>query len=220
MPFVTFEGVEDISPREIYCIFRTDGTRRQMTEFDELISAQVIFDANDEIDPPDSSGCVSQNWLINLRNRRIRNELNQNPDALDFTAQTTIASSYGLLQILYSTAIAPMQWPGVNGARNPRFLFDTPSNVTNGGGSLVLGSGYLADKFIDLNSAALVVNPDFASQEELEREFRRALNRYNNSPLDTGAYGIDVLNFSKIDFLPIASGPIFGLTLTRSAMNH
>lgn len=198
----------DISPREIYCIFRTDGTRRRMTEFDELISAQVILDANDEVPPGDPSGCFSQNWLENLENRRIRDELNQNPDALNFTAQTTIASSYGLLQVLYDAAISPMQWKGVSGARNPSLLFDTPTNVPNGGGSLGLGSGYLRRLFPRVNSDVTVADPDFASPEALETAFRRAFNRYNNSDPDTGDYGPAVLNFSK-DFLPIPPGPIF-----------
>lgn len=202
----------DVSPREQLCIFKTDGTRRTMTEFDELITVEQIFDANDEIDPPDPAGCVSQNWLANLDNSVIRDKLMQDPNALNLTAQTTIASSFGLLQVLYSTAIAPIQWEGVNGKQNPSLLFDTPSNVASGGGSLVLGSGYLRRVFSRANPMVLVADPDFANQAALELTFRRAFNYYNGTrkkdALENGPYGIQALNFSR-EFLPIPSGSIF-----------
>ncbi|MGH7431005.1 MAG: hypothetical protein ACREI5_04220 [Candidatus Methylomirabilales bacterium] len=203
----------DISPREALCIFKTDGiTRRFMTEFDELISAQAIFDANDRIKVPRGDPCVSQNWMKHLKNPIILNKLMTDPNALNLTAQTTIASSYGLLQILYSTAIAPMQWQGVNGKQNPSLLFDTPSNVSSGGGSLVLGSGYLRRIFPTVNPPGLAVDPDLANPAAMERAFRRAFNNYRGDTkedaLESGEYGVRVINFSK-DFLPIPSGPIF-----------
>jgi hypothetical protein len=183
-----------------------------MTEFDIHISAQQIFEANDTILAPDPTGCVSQNWLLNLDNRVIRNKLRQDPNALNFTAQTTIASSYGLLQVLYSTAISPMQWEGVNGKQNPSLLFDAPSNVSSGGGSLVLGTGYLRRVFSTANPMVLVDSPDFVNQGALERAFRRAFNYYNGTRkekgLENGIYGVRVLEFSK-GFLPVPSGPIF-----------
>lgn len=201
-------GDEDISPREIYCVFRTDGTRRRMTEFDELISAGTIVDANDEVPSGDPSGCFSQNWREKLENDAIRDFLARDETALGFTAQTTIASSYGLLQVLYDSAIAPMGWKGVNGARNPRFLFDTPSNVDSGGGSLVLGSGYLRRIFPRVNPASLAIDPNFADPGALQGAFSKAFNVYNNKDPDTGDYGPAVLSFSN-DFLPVPTGPIF-----------
>src|SRR5688572_14417563 len=56
-----------------------------------------------------------------------------------FTAQTTLAASYGLLQLMYGRAIDG-GWTASNGARNPSLLFDAIGGAARGEGSLVAGT--------------------------------------------------------------------------------
>ena len=185
---------DDISPRSIYSIER-NGTVRQINNADQFVSALEIYQHND----------ANQNWsrVSPSRARAVQD----NSDILNFTAQTPLAASFGLLQILYSTADRPMRWGGINGARNPSFLFDTEDNLAAGGGSLELGSGYLRRVFSTANPTINSGNPVFTSRAAFEQAFERAFNVYNSGRTE-GTYGPSVLNFSR-GFSPVASTGIF-----------
>jgi hypothetical protein len=113
----------DISPRSKYSIV-VNGVRRPILDSDQFVSASAIYNANNSI----------QNWGKVSPRRAAR--VAANPSLLNFTAQTPLASSYGLLQIMYTTAIDSMGWEGIDGAQNPSNLFDTDANLAAGGGSL------------------------------------------------------------------------------------
>jgi hypothetical protein len=130
-----------------------------------------------------------------------------NPALLNFTAQTPIASSWGFLQILYTTAIAPMNFQGIGGSRNPSFLFDTADHLSNNGGSLEPASGYLRRIFSQANPGIDQQNPDLANPAAFTNAFRGAFNYYNHNST-TGAYGAAVINFSS-SYAPVPAGQIF-----------
>lgn len=109
---------------------------------------------------------------------------------LDFTAQTTLASSYGLLRISYITAIGAVKWEALNNAWNPSCLFDTKANWANGGGSLAPGTGYLANLFFNenVNPDLDPSNPAFSAPDDFANAFINAFNYYNHNTTG-GPYG-------------------------------
>lgn len=151
----------DVSPRSIYNIV-VSGAERPITNADTLVSAENIYNTNDD----------TQNWSTYSPARARRVALN--PALLQFTAQTPLAASYGLLQILYSTAIAPMGWSGIGGAQNPSYLFDTDLNIAGGGGSLSVASDYLRRVFSRANPTVSVADPSFSSPSDFINAFTNA----------------------------------------------
>jgi hypothetical protein len=187
----------DISPRSIYDItvrlpFIPLFFVRPIADDDTLVSAENIYLTNDG----------TANWSTYSPSRAAR--VATNPGLLQFTAQTPLAASYGLLQILYSTAIAPMGWSGVGGAQNPSYLFDTDVNTAGGGGSVSLGSDYLRRMFARANPGA---NPTFDSPADFLDAFTNAFNMYNHASI-TGLYGFQVISNSAA-FSPTPATPIF-----------
>ena len=182
---------DDISPRSRYFILRAK-IRRPISNTDTLVSALEIYQQNNSV----------HNWSQEspARARRVRAE----PDLLDFTAQTPLAASYGLLQILYPTAISPMQWRGVNGARNPSLLFDSEANLAAGGGSLPLGSNYVRRLFQRVNSS-LLLDPVVSNREMFDQAFSSAFQAYN---LYRDGYGAGVLQASQ-NYQPLPATSIF-----------
>lgn len=125
------------------------------------ISVRDIYDANLKIqrwDQPGVGNPAKAKWI----KEQIKNG---QPDPLNFTAQTTTAGSYGLMQVLYSTAISQLDWLKANSETdekpvNPSFLFDTPDNIANGNGSLGLGT---AHTIIKMNKKAFDSLADFTA---------------------------------------------------------
>lgn len=76
-----------------------------------------------------SNGYYSAWELINANPSQWPN--NRPPTTVDFTAQTTIASSYGLMQIMWPTALNPLKWNGGAGGQ-PHLLFDPALNIELG----------------------------------------------------------------------------------------
>jgi len=135
--------------------------------------------------------------------------------ALSFTGQTPLAASYGLLQIGYITAVDPntMGWNGVDGAQNPSYLFDADADIVGeGGGSLALGTGYLAGRmFYPCGNPTLSPSsPAFASPPDFAQAFVRALNCYNHGHTK-GAYGRAIVSGPAYSpaYMPVPSSPIF-----------
>jgi hypothetical protein len=112
---------------------------------------------------------------------------------INFIAQTSLAGSYGYLQIMYVTAVGKMRWAGTtDGARNPSLLFDTPANIAKGGGSVDLAADYLRGVFwtVDKGDAQ---DPQFNTQKDMEDIFLEAWVRYNGAE----AYGPLVLKKTR-----------------------
>lgn len=155
-----------------------------------------------------------QHWSRWAR-RDVLETIRTNPAILEFVAQTPLASSYGLLQILYATAILEMRWPGVTaGGQNPSFLFDTTENQQAGGGSLDLGTRYFVGTYREVNSGVDHVAPQFADMSELRTSFIRGFNRYNHkyrnsddARYSTDRYGTAILGFSD-KYVPVRAGAI------------
>jgi hypothetical protein len=99
----------------------------------------------------------------------------------DFTAQTSLASSYRFMQVTYVTAITKLQW-SPPGFQNPSLLFDTANNIALAGGTLALGSQYVASVFAQDNANANA-NPSmaFANPTTLINSFYDAWRKYNGA---------------------------------------
>jgi hypothetical protein len=101
-----------------------------------------------------------------------------------YDAQTAVAASYGLLQVLYTTAVETMQWNvGQSGlTRHPSYLFDP-------GTSLDLGTGYDSRNIraVPFHGNAA---PDFATLMEFQQSLETGFQQYN--PRWPG-YGHDVV---------------------------
>lgn len=188
---------EDIDPRSRYSIVR-NGTRRRIAATDTLVSAREIYDQND----------ASQRWSATSSRRRLR-RIAADPTLLDFTAQTPTAASYGMYQVLYTTAISS-RWAGADGGQlNPHYLFDTLANLAVGGGSVQVAMIVLRDAFERANRGASA-NPLYRIQDDLEVDFRHAFNIYNHgNPGDApNNYGSGVINDSRA-YHPRPSSTIF-----------
>jgi hypothetical protein len=110
------------------------------------------------------------------------------PPPYNFVAQTAVASSYGLMQVLWTTANDfDLKWGGVQGRHNPALLFDTDFDETHGGGSLNLGTRYLVKFFDNQNPAALAQTPSFASSAEFETALQNMFQAYNKGMAGYGA---------------------------------
>jgi hypothetical protein len=188
---------EDVDPRSRYSIVR-NGIRRGIASTDTLVSAREIYDQND----------AASRWTAVSSRSRLR-RIDADPTLLDFTAQTPTAASYGMFQVLYTTAIAT-RWPGADGGQlNPHYLFDTVANLAVGGGSVQVAMVVVRDAFERANAGASA-NPHYRTQDELEDGFRRAFNMYNhnnpgNAPND---YGPGVILDSRA-YNPRPSSTIF-----------
>jgi hypothetical protein len=125
--------------------------------------------------------------------------------ALTFTAQPSLAASYGLMQVMYATAL-DMNWQGANGKRNPSFLFDTPENLANGGGSLEPGSKLLTTKYKLKNKNAATF-PLINSYSNLLQLFQKAYSAYNQGK---DSYGEDVIIVRSPNHQPIPDKPLLG----------
>lgn len=197
----------DVAPRSKYNIF-TDTTRtktRAIEPTDHYVSALTIYQANNG----------REHWSTHNPDRAAA--VAKNPAMLDFTAQTPLASSYGLLQVLYTTAIAPMKWdgfayPGVPGKHHPWYLFDTQFALANGGGSVAVGSGYLRRMFLPANRKLSRTNLVFALPADFDTAFARAFTAYQipgrltklktDEELKSSTYGLDIVYTRAPRFLP------------------
>jgi hypothetical protein len=187
----------DIAARSMaipeYRIVRS-GVLRAIAPRDVFVSAMEIYQNNDG----------SSHW--SRSNPRQARMVAADQSLLQFTAQTSLAASFGFLQLLYTTAIAPMGWRGIDGQQNPSFLFDIPEN-RDGGGSLEAATGYLRRVYARANPSVSQTSPDFESAEDLAESYSRAFNVYNHAS-PTGTYGPNVLGAST-RYLPKPASTIF-----------
>jgi hypothetical protein len=164
---------EDVHPRSIF--YRDRSTRAPISDGDRMVSAYLLYQNND----------WWQNWLkyVSAAKRAV---ILQDPQAaLDWSAQTTLAASYGLMQVLYEESYT-YGWAGIAGVRRPYYLFDMPANVPDGG-SIQTGTAVLAAKFTMANASV-----DFVNSDEFDVALQRALSCYNSCNLKRApitAYG-------------------------------
>jgi hypothetical protein len=152
-------------------------------------TAQEIFRCND----------AQQNWFSRTRNNQRR--LDQFK-AATFTAQTTLAASYGLLQVMYGRAIRE-GWSSADGAQNPHLLFDNPGAAREGQGSMVVGATIVRKSVREIARDKNAAFPP-ASREALELLFTSGWQDYN--PGERG-YGIAVGTLAT-QFVPRPQAPV------------
>ena len=176
----------------------SNSERRHIQDSDQFVSAREIWEENDQ----------TQNWT--KWSIYTVEQVEADQELLNFTAQTPLAASYGLLQIMYVTAIRSMRWEGIGAAKNPSYLFDTTGNLAPGveGGSLELGSGYLKRMFLMANRGISQDNPDLADPKDLQDAFFYALNYYNTNKRKTldYIYGKEVMERADL-YTPVAETP-------------
>ena len=170
---------EDIAPRVIYQIIDPQtGITRALSPIDQppdqyVTCEEILLAGNNKA-----------HWSqFNPGNFNfVMNRLAQGDNTpINFTAQTSLAASYGYMQIMYVTAIGTMGWSGVqSGAQNPSYLFDTPANLQIGGGSLELGNSYLRRLFRHEDPAD-AAKPAFDAQSDLEDVFVAVWGDYNGN---------------------------------------
>lgn len=153
------------------------------------------------------------NWY-NLAPPRVKGIIDGDPTVLDVTAQTVVAASYGLFQILYTTAIW-LKWEGKKGDKSPRYLFDTDDNLMKGGGTFELAGAYHRYLFKRVNPPGTLENaPPFQSDGELLNAFGFSFTAYNqgppkkNKPPIITQYWTKVLDAAK-KRQPVPTGTIF-----------
>lgn len=124
---------------------------------DDTVRCTQLYGGAPALDKLNQDGCISAGEYITYRPTENWGNCTSSGD---WIAQTTVASSYGLSQIMYTTAVQPGKWNGGNGG-NPSRLFD-PSL------SLQLGARYLRKCFDKDTSGAW------------DSRWRKALARYNS----------------------------------------
>jgi hypothetical protein len=121
--------------------------------------------------------------------------------ALDFTAQTTLAASYGLMQTMYVLG-EELNWSTTDGRQNPSLLFDTAENVNGGGGSLSIGTLEFYKRYRQCRPGDWATDPDFGDAGAFQEMMIAALNFYNHGNGTRNAtYGSDAWAFSA-QYLP------------------
>lgn len=180
----TYINDDDVSPRKV--LRRANGQR--LTPLDvcpaRCVSAKELLLANDgwvnwtdyaDFDPSDPKALAS----------------------IDFTAQTPLAASYGLMQEMYVVA-AEFGWSTIDGRQNPSLLFDTPANVAIGGGSMAIGTREFYKRYRSCRTGDWATDPGFDSSDAFRDMIIDALNFYNhgNKPSNQ-SYGSDIWSFSQ-----------------------
>lgn len=134
-------------------------------------TARALVDINDAV----------QNWTApGNASAHLRDLYAQHPERFEFVAQTPVASSWGLMHVLYPTARGMLHDLGLPEDRNPSFLLDDVTDVERLS-SVPLGARYLGTRFATANAG-------FAGDEtldELSVMMVRAFNLYNHNCLGT-----------------------------------
>jgi hypothetical protein len=186
---------EDVHPRSRFNIDKTTTPKTKIPDSEQMVTAKTIYDNND----------YWQNWSKFIPSGRAQ-AIAKDPDLeLGWSAQTTIAASYGLMQVLYPET-AELGGGVINGQRRPYYLFDRPEHVAAGAGSIPTGTAVWAHKFRLANLIPLPTDPcapAFKTAEEMDKKIQRASYLYNGSR----QYGEDIMTY-QLNYLPIPTGPM------------
>ena len=168
---------------------------RPIRDGDEFISARDIYEFND-----------TRGAKMNWSNPQFvpREQLAGRVAQLEFTAQTSLAASYGLFQFMYVTAIDEKKWPGTPLGQNPSLLFDTEENIRAGGGTLTLAMRKVADDYGEANKLNVDAGSPSTRQRLLEL-FKNGYSRYN----DAEGYATNIVDERSPSHFPVANRPIF-----------
>ncbi len=190
---LTYTTPDDVSPRQVLSVPR--GPNQSLIPLrpvdvcpNACVSAKEIVFANDN----------TQNWTD-----YANFDINDPADlaTIEFTAQTPLAASYGLMQTMYVVA-AELRWRTTDGRRNPSLLFDTPANTAAGGGSLAVGTLEFYKRYRASRAGDWATDPNFADAAAYQSMMVDALNYYNHGPQTTNlSYGSDVWALSQ-QYLP------------------
>jgi hypothetical protein len=197
---------EDVHPRAVLYLDHAANTR--ISDAEPMVTAYTIVSQND----------FWQNWIKNLASQAKKARLTSDKIAqtLSWTAQTTLASSYGLMQVLFPEQFGEgnqsFGYSGIDGKRRPYYLFDAPANIGPGGGSIPTGSGLFVFKYrweTNLNETS-EYSPQYKSPSDLDADYVKGLKGYNGSVYcNSGTcYGADTLRRSQ-NYLPISTTSIF-----------
>jgi hypothetical protein len=192
---------EDVHPRAIY--YSDFAQRVHFADADQFVTAYQIVSENESW----------QNWIKILRNKAKRAMLV--PAAIQGTlawpANTTLASSYGLMQVMFEESFDNYGYAGVGGQRRPYYLFDTANNVAAGAGSIPVGTGVYVFKYRWENNfnATGDFSPQYDAPANLDDDYQNGLMGYNGEfCLEPACYGPDTMRrIGK--YQPIAAGAIF-----------
>jgi hypothetical protein len=152
---------------------RNPAAFRAITEDDDRVTAYEIFLANDTR--------KRQNWYRILGNRSKRDQMAADPEAaLSFAAQTPMAASYGIMQVMWTTAVLSDENNFRVGytSRNPSYLSDDEENLEGGWSSLIVGTMFMKRCTRDSFRRQ---PPDLTSEDTFLESFRRPLVLYNGS---------------------------------------
>lgn len=128
----------------------------------------------------------NQNWMCSRENKDTQGNCIEATSAFDnylrfrqaggfpFTAQTVISSSYGLMQVLYETAVLDLGFVQQGIGRSPSRIFEPRTGVD-------LGTAYFRRLF-RLTFPLLTTTPLFVDVAELKRKFGVILEKYNRGP--------------------------------------
>jgi hypothetical protein len=106
-------------------------------------------------------------------------------------------------------------YAGVGGQRRPYYLFDAPANVSNGAGSIPVGTGVYVFKYRYENGFDDVgeYSPQYETTAKLDDDYQNGLMGYSGEFCLTvtathQCYGPDTMNRMK-NYLPVAATPVF-----------
>lgn len=169
---------------------------RALAASDTYVSARDIFQFNDRV----------YHWSSFAKSSAVTQ---LNSGSVAFSAQLSLAASYGLLQVTYVRALDE-QWTGNTGScgatdpRDPDNLYDTACNLENGGGSLGIGTRITENNFAS-GSVAKSTSPSVNDEPSLEALFSNAYQLYNKKKK---GYGDSVISNAQ-SFEPGPTGTIF-----------
>jgi hypothetical protein len=179
-----FSDLNDVSPRSRYHVLGANGTPHNITAQDGVVTIRQIFDADNG-----TYGWYSVDPAAPPPPRPGRRRAARPPDPMNVPAQTTLASSYGLFQLVYTDIIdRPVRWVGFNGRFNPTLLFDDDANLRRAEGSLFVGA--LKDRLCYGSANGNIQSPHYNSPGDFESDLRDMFICYNGA--DT--YGQQVLD--------------------------
>ncbi len=130
---------------------------------------------------------------------------------LGFLAQTVTAASYGILQVLYSTAVGPpYRWSvpdpaGGGQTQSPLYLLDTDrALMVKHGGSVFIGSEEDVYRYRRANGN---ISPAFSSADDFFDTFKEPLRMYTGGGIHD--YGTKVIDKYQYNWTPADPNPIF-----------
>lgn len=202
-------SAEDLSPRESLSMLDSTvvpAVVRSITANDVNVTIAQIYDASNCRARRANGQCIGQRWASPGGPR------DQLLSASDVVAQTPTASSYGYLQTMYYLAIE-LQWNGLNGAKNPDYLFDKRQHILDETSSLWVGSQYNVRNWRDL-FGSYGDAMSFSGPDVLETSLGRMYHRYNSRWRSAAGavpyypnYESAIIDKAK-HFLPVRSGDV------------